>query len=61
MLCNLDTGVMDPLFPEAPYLPICKEPILEGFAQVSLALRFKNLPSNVSIQQTKNIPQYFNK
>lgn len=24
MLCNLNIGVMDPLFPEAPYLPIHK-------------------------------------
>lgn len=24
LLCNLDIGVMDPLFPKAPYLPIHK-------------------------------------
>lgn len=24
MLCNLNIGVLDPLFPEAPYLPVPK-------------------------------------
>lgn len=50
-----------PLIPRGSLLTNSQEPVLAGFAQVSLALRFKNLPNNVSIQHNKSIPQCHNK